>query len=196
MDELLAGGPKDDEIAPACNVARQRHNAEEQGGERERQPTHDCNREFCDVGGCLRRGNIRPARHKRHSILPRDRVPSRVQLLPGGEGGHGGWPCLQDDLALPLCDQEDRQWTPSHRSNDHGDGKPCFKAAAFPCRLYDLRRSAPDPIPARHIPGNTLLDPWQYTFRSCIRGRSVRLTLYTGVYTPTSRSTISISVSY
>src|ERR1035441_7471974 len=91
-----------------------------------------------------------------HSFLGNRRVCPKA--------GYGGWRCLQDDLALPLCDQEDRRWTPSHRSSDTGTENSALKPLLSPAARTTC--AAPLPIlyqPATflavhfRVPGNTLL---------------------------------------
>ena len=73
MDELLAGGPIDNEIALARHIG-QRHHAEEQNGEHEHEPDDACHQQFCDIGLCLSRGTFRLADHEGHSTRVEDTV--------------------------------------------------------------------------------------------------------------------------
>jgi hypothetical protein len=90
--------------------------------------------------------------------------PRGFNFFRGDEGDHGDWPFLQDDLDLPLCDQEDRRWTPSHRSSDTGTENSALKPLLSPAARTTC--AAPLPIlyqPATflavhfRVPGNTLL---------------------------------------
>ena len=49
MDELLAGGPVDDEIAPGDDIAIERHQREKEGGEDNRQRACNRDQEHSDV---------------------------------------------------------------------------------------------------------------------------------------------------
>ena len=67
VDQLLAGGPEDHEIAGAGKVAGDGHDAEEHGGEGKRQAEDDRNGKLNIVSAGLDDGIVRTAWHDRYS---------------------------------------------------------------------------------------------------------------------------------
>jgi len=79
VNQLLAGGPKTNEIARRCNFAGQRHDAKEHGCEGKREPGHGRDRKLGEIDARLCLGS-NGACHDRYSTFCLDRSSGPRQI--------------------------------------------------------------------------------------------------------------------